>query len=163
MRIIDTYVFKENEEVGCIRNIGLDTTYKRKNDGQLRVYTKESVVDTILKLVEKKKITKGKKIENKPANCTTYVFNYTVSKEDTNEKHSYKIQVPNKYIEENKKYVTRLDAAVTASIAIKAVNYIKVAAIGTAITLGMLQGTYYIFAQQKDDPMLSQEAFSCNR
>ncbi len=143
MRIIDTYVFKENDIVNCMRNVGLNTKYKRRDNGELREYTKENVVDTILKLVEKKRITKGKKIENKKSNYTTYVFNYTVSKEDTNEKHAYKIKIPNNHLEENKKYVDRLNLAVTSSIAIRTVNYIKTAAIGTTFAAGLIVGGIY--------------------
>ncbi len=150
MKKTSTYILGEKEEVLCLVNEGKNTKYKRNKNGDYIVFSKESVVDRISTLINKKMITKGEKIDNKQDKYISYVFNYTVEKEDKKEKHVYRIKVDKDHIEENKVYINRLNALVKGTTAIRTVNHIGFAILLTGGFILVGSGVYALFFAEDD-------------
>ena len=157
MKRTSTYIFNETEDVISYVQKGKQRIYKTKPGGDYIIYDKDKVVDTIAHYINTNRITKGEKVINSPQGYISYTFNYFVEKNDKKEKYIYRVKIKDDALEQNKKYMTRLDALVKGATAIRTVNNIKKIVAGFALTAGALAATWAWATHEEPTPTGSSD------
>ena len=157
MKKTSTYIFNETEEVHCEVSRGKSKKSKKYNNGDYIIYNKDDVVDTIAHYINRKIITKGQKVINSPQGYISYTFNYFVEKNDERESFVYRVRIDDDTLDQNKRYITRLDALVKGATAIRTVNNIKKIVAGFALTAGALAATWAWATHEEPTPTGSSD------
>lgn len=147
----DTYLFKSYNAPAY--KIESDGKLERDEDGYAVGYDKESIMEIVQDLIDKRTISKGEKYETKQGKYDIYRFVYKVEdKEGKETKYALRVKVSNAYEEDNIMYKKQLDNFVEKAYKIRKVNIAKMILAGTAMTLMIGAATYgFAVAAEKED------------
>ena len=157
MKKTSTYIFNETKEVLCEESRGKSKKYKMYNNRDYIIYNKDDVVDTIAHYINTNRITKGQKVINTPQGYISYTFNYFVEKNDERESFVYRVKIKDDTLEQNKRYITRLDALVKGATAIRTVNNVKKVLTGFALTAGTIAAIWAWATHEEPTPTGSSD------
>ena len=147
---MSTYSFKSVNDYAI--GIGGDGKALKDEEGNYELYDKEDVVDIVDKLINKKMIRKGIKVDRPNSKYIIYRFDYSrQDREGEEHKFAHRIKIDKRYLEDNKKYMDRLDAMVISAKAIRFKSGFKkaMAGVGFALATGALVAAFEYAAEKE--------------